>query len=68
MIGQQGPAVAQWTLSNILWQSMEEKSLEENECVCMYNWITFLYSRKYHNLENELQQNFKKWKKKKKKE
>ena len=33
---------------------MWEKNLKENECKCMYNWITLLYTRNYHNLVNQL--------------
>ena len=30
------------------------KESKENECVHMYNGITLLYSRNYHNLVNQL--------------
>ena len=33
---------------------MWEKNLKENGCVYMYNQITLLYSRNYHNLVNQL--------------
>ena len=46
--------MAQRTLSNILWLSIWEKNLKENGCVYMYNWITLLYSRNYHNTVNQL--------------
>ena len=40
------------------------KNLKGNGCVYMYNWITLLYSRIYHNLVNQIYSNkdFKKWK------
>ena len=25
----------------------------ENECVCMYHWITLLYSNNYHSIVNQ---------------
>jgi len=45
---------AQRTLPNILWSSVWEKNVKENGCVYMYNWITLLYSRNYHNIVNQL--------------
>ena len=33
---------------------MWEKDLKENGWVYMYNWITSLYSRNYHNIINQL--------------
>ena len=30
------------------------KESEKNGCVCIYNWITLLYSRNYHNIVNQL--------------
>ena len=42
------------TLANILWSSVWENNLKENRCLCIYNWITLLYSRNDHNLVNQL--------------
>ena len=33
---------------------MSEKNLKVNSCVYMYNGITLLYSRNYHNIINQL--------------
>ena len=30
---------------------MWEKNLKKNGCVHMYDWITLLYGRNYHNIE-----------------
>ena len=55
--------IAQRPLSNIRWSW--ENNLKENEDVCTYKQITFLYRRNYHNLVNQLYLNriFLKWKK-----
>ena len=45
--------IAQRTLPNILWYSTWEKNLKENGCLFMYDWITLLYSRNYHNPVNQ---------------
>ena len=52
------------TLPNILCWSILGKNLKENGYVHMYNWITLLYSRNYHNIVNELYFNkaLRKWK------
>ena len=31
-----------------------QRNLKKNGCVCMYNWITLLYSRNYQNTVNQL--------------
>ena len=43
---------------------MWEKNLKKNGYVYMYNYITLLYSRNYHNIVNQLYFNrtLKKWK------
>ena len=46
--------IAQGGLPNILWWSLREKNLKKNGCVYMYNWITLLFSRNYHNIVNQL--------------
>ena len=46
--------MAQRTLCNILWYSIWEDNLKEYGCVYMYDWITLLYSRNWHNTENQL--------------
>ena len=33
---------------------LKEKNLKKNGCVYVYNWITLLYSRNYHNIVNQL--------------
>ena len=38
-------------LPNILWWSLWEKNLKENECVYMYTWIILLYSRNITTLQ-----------------
>ena len=40
------------------------KESEKESCVMMYNWVTLLYSRYYHNIVNQLDFNktLKKWK------
>ena len=38
-----------WIDPNFLWWSVWEENLKKNGCVYMYNWITLLYSRNYHN-------------------
>ena len=45
---------AQRTLPNILWSSIREKNQKRKGCMYMYNWITLLHSRKYHNFVNQL--------------
>ena len=45
--------LAQRTLPNILGSSTWEKNMKENGCVYMFNCITLLYSRNYHNLVNQ---------------
>ena len=55
--------IAKRTLPSILWSwsSMWEKNLKENGYVYMYDRITLLYSRNYHNLVNRLYFNKKKY-------
>ena len=46
--------IAQRTLPNILCWTTWEKSMKENGCVFMYNWITLLYIRNYQSIVNQL--------------
>ena len=54
--GQWGPAVEPRELysMSVLWSSMWEKNLNENGCVCMYDWVTLLSRRNDHNNVTQL--------------
>ena len=60
---------AQGTISNLLGQNMMEDNMRKimctYMCVCVYNWVTLLYNRNWHNIVNQLYFNFKKVKKNK---
>ena len=48
IIGHWGPAVQHRELYSVFC-GMWEKNLKENGCIYMYNGISLLYSRNYHN-------------------
>ena len=50
--GQQRPAVQHRELYPVFCDNMWEKILRENGYVYMYDWVTLLYGRNYHNLVN----------------
>ena len=51
MIGKWGPAVQHRDLYPVFCDGLYGKrSWKNNRCMYMYNWITLLYSRNYHNI------------------
>ena len=50
--------VAQGTISSVLGETLMEKNIEQ-ECIYMYDWVTLLYSRNWHNIVKQLYVNFK---------
>ena len=44
--------------SSLLGQTMMEKNIKK-QSVCLYDWVTFLYSWNWHNTVNQLDFNFK---------
>ena len=43
--------VAQGTISSVLGETLMEKNIEQ-ECIYMYDWVTLLYSRNWHDIVN----------------
>ena len=59
MVKQWGPT-AQGTISSLLGQTMMEDNIKK-ECVNMYDWVTLLYPRNWHNTVRQLYFNKKKY-------
>ena len=51
--------VAQGILLNVTWQPGREGSLGKNGYMCMYGWVTLLFTWNYHNIVNLLNSNIK---------
>ena len=51
------PSVQHWELYPISWDRTWRKIVGEKECVFMYDWVTALYSRNWHNTVNQLYSN-----------
>ena len=45
------------TLLNSLWWPLWEKYLQKNGYMCIYSWITLLYTRNWHNIVKQLYSN-----------
>ena len=60
---QWGLTVQHRELYPVSWDRPWEKTVWEKDCVCMYDWVTMLYSRNWHNAVNQLYNNLKRKKK-----
>ena len=51
---QRGPTVQHTELYPISWGRSWWKITQEKESIFMYDWVTWLYSRNWHNIRNQL--------------
>ena len=47
-------SAVQGTIPNLWGQTIMENNIRKGMCMCMYDWVTLLYNRNWHNIVNQL--------------